>query len=424
VIWTGERNRQQGRLVASMYRAAAGVPCERSAVIAGGLPGADKDAALDRSSVDRSRYLTVSIDAVLDQMAGAGLIPESDGLSPLMQAGQVHAEAQHVAKRVLLRALTDGRNLILDMSLASWRAAEAWTYALRFADYTLTAVFADIGVDEAVRLAGEAHRRGEEEFRRGHGHGGRVIPAAAIRALASPIATAAGNRIRWAIGARSAGAIGGTVGTGAFPGSAVTAMLRSYREGLLSLDDLSLEFRARRWPRVQDVCPPELEPAREAIDDPEPYVPGSFDDVVLAYDLGWLSDADYDVLAVAADGLPGFLPASPGTGERGAVDRARHPAPMQQVFAGQTPHHAPAYGPVPFNNDLTAQNGSTRFLRIGKDQTATDLTLETDNLTGWPNSRCDLNRGPRPVRDWRCPRPWARVPAPPVARPPRPRSRG
>ena len=75
VIWTGERGRQQARLVAGMYRAAAGVPCERSAVIAGGLPGADKAAALDRSGVDRSRYLTVSIDAVLDQMAGAGLIP-------------------------------------------------------------------------------------------------------------------------------------------------------------------------------------------------------------------------------------------------------------------------------------------------------------------------------------------------------------
>ena len=305
VIWTGERNRQQGLLVAGMYRAAAGVPCERSAVIVGGLPGADKDAALDRSGVDRSRYLTVSVGAVLDRMAGAGLIPESDGLSPLMRAAPVHAEAQHLAKRVLLRALVDGRNLILDVSLASWRAAEAWTYALRFADYTLTAVFADIGVDEAVRRAGEAHRREEEEFRRGHGQGGRVIPAAAIRALASPVATAAGNRIRWAIGARSAGAIGGTVGTGAFPGGAVIAMLRSYREGRLSLDDLSLEFRARRWPRVPDVCPPELELAREAIDDPEPYVPGSFDDVVLAYDLGWLTGADYDILAIAADGLPG-----------------------------------------------------------------------------------------------------------------------
>lgn len=305
MIWTGERNRQQGRLVAEMYQAAAAVPCQRSAAIAGGLPGADKAAALNRSGVDRSRYLTVSIDAVLDRMAAAGLIPAADGLSPLERAGLVHAEAQHVAKRVGLRALMDGRNLILDMSLASWRAAEAWTYALRFADYAVTAVFADIAVDEAVRRSGEARRRGEEAFRRGYGHGGRHIPAAAIRALASPVAAATGNRIRWAVGARSAGAIGGTVGTGTFPGSAVTAMLVSYRDGRLTLDDLSLEFRARRWPQVPDVCPPELEQARAAIDDPEPYVPGSFDDVVLAYDLGWLSDADYNLLATAANGLPG-----------------------------------------------------------------------------------------------------------------------
>jgi hypothetical protein len=302
VIWTGERQRQQGQLVAEMYRAAAGVPCERSAAIAGGLPGADKAAALDRSGVDRSRHLTVSIDVVLDRMADAGLIPASDGLSPLKRAAPVHAEAQHLAKRLGLRALMDGRNLVLDISLASWSAAEAWTYALRFADYAMTAVFADIGVDEAVRRSDEAYRRGEDEFRRGRGHGGRLIPAAAIRALASPVAAAAGNRIRWAVGARSAGAIGGTVGTGTFPGSTVTAMLASYRDGTLSLDDLSLEFRARRWPRVPDVCPPELERARAAIDDPEPYVAGSFDDVVLAYDLGWLSGADYDILAAAAHG--------------------------------------------------------------------------------------------------------------------------
>jgi hypothetical protein len=300
VIWTGERNRQQGRLVAEMYQAAADVPRERSAVIAGGLPGADKIRALEESGVDRSRYLTVSIDAVLVRMAAAGLIQEADGLSPLERSGPVHAEAQYLAKRVLLRALMDGRNLILDISLASWRAAESWTYALRFADYAVNAVFADIGIDEAVRRSDEAFRRGEEEFRRGRGYGGRRIPAEAILALASPAAAAPRNRIRWAVGARSAGAIGGTVGTGTFPGSAVTAMLVSYRDGRLTLDDLSLEFRVRRWPQVPDVCPPELDQARAAIDDPEPYVPGSFDDVVLAYDLGWLSDADYEVLALAA----------------------------------------------------------------------------------------------------------------------------
>jgi len=312
VIWTTERNRQQGQLVAEIYRDASAVPCERLAIIAGGLPGADKAKALDEAGLDRSRYLTVSIDDVLVRMAARQLIPGGDaaeGLSPLARAGRVHGEAQFLAKRVGLLALTDGRNLILDISLASWRTAEAWTYALRFADYAVNAVFADIEIADAVRRAEEAHRRDEAEFSRGRGYGGRYLRAEAIRALAIPAAAEPRNRIRWALGARSAGAIGGTVG-GAFPGGAVTAMLTAYRDGTYTLDDLSLEFRARRWPRVPDVCPPELEQARAAIDDPEPYVPGSFDDVVLAYDRGWLSDDDYDVLSGAAaadlpEGLPG-----------------------------------------------------------------------------------------------------------------------
>jgi hypothetical protein len=87
--------------------------------------------------VDRSRYLTVSSARSWTRWPGPGSSPGTDGRSPLTRAGEVHAEAQHLAKRVLLRALMDGRNLILDISLASWRAAEAWTYALRFADYTL-----------------------------------------------------------------------------------------------------------------------------------------------------------------------------------------------------------------------------------------------------------------------------------------------
>lgn len=65
------------------------------------------------------------------------------------------------------------------------------------------------------------------------------------------------------------------------------------------------------WNVILDVtpaCPPGLEPARAAIDDLEPYVPGSFDDVVLAYDLGRLSDKEYEFLAEsAACSVPGRL---------------------------------------------------------------------------------------------------------------------
>ena len=77
-------------------------------------------------------------------------------------------------------------------------------------------------------------------------------------------------------------------------------MIDAYRRGQLSLDGLGLEFRARRWPSVPPVCPRGLEAAAAAMDDPEPYVPGSFDDVVMAYDLGKLTDPEYEFLAEAA----------------------------------------------------------------------------------------------------------------------------
>jgi hypothetical protein len=78
-------------------------------------------------------------------------------------------------------------------------------------------------------------------------------------------------------------------------------MIDAYRRGQLSLEGLGLEFRVRRWPSVPSVCPPALEPAAAALDDPEPYVPGSFDDVVMAYDLGKLTDPEYEFLAEAAN---------------------------------------------------------------------------------------------------------------------------
>src|ERR1017187_1485321 len=77
VIWTGERNRQQGRLVAEMHEAAAAaaVPAERVAVIAGGLPGSDKAAALAEAGIDPSRSLTVRIADNLRRMAARQLLP-------------------------------------------------------------------------------------------------------------------------------------------------------------------------------------------------------------------------------------------------------------------------------------------------------------------------------------------------------------
>jgi hypothetical protein len=48
-----------------------------------------------------------------------GMIPAMSGLSPLKAADLAHAEAQFLVMRAALRAITDGRNLLLDISMAS-----------------------------------------------------------------------------------------------------------------------------------------------------------------------------------------------------------------------------------------------------------------------------------------------------------------
>jgi hypothetical protein len=291
VIWSADRSRRQGHIVDGLYRQAAGVPGERRAVLAGGLRGADKAAALDKAGVDPARYLVISVDAMLSELARRSLIPVVAGLAPLEGAELVHAEAQHVAKRLAARAIAAGTNVLLDVTAASWPSVRSWLHVADLAAYTLDVVIAEVSEAEAIRRAGAEHDRGQEAYRRGRGDGGRPAAPEAIRAAAALAAET--GRQPWArhiahLNRRR---------PPAFPGGEVTDLMAAYRGGLLTLDGLARRLRDRPWPAVPPACPPGAAAAGPAIDDLEPWQPGSFDEVVLARDLGVLSDADYAALA-------------------------------------------------------------------------------------------------------------------------------
>jgi hypothetical protein len=80
----------------------------------------------------------------------------------------------------------------------------------------------------------------------------------------------------------------------------VTDLLVALRAGAISLDEVAQRFREREWP---DAAAPDtrtyLELATAAQQDPEPDVPGSFDDVLAAYDRGEISREQYRTLAHA-----------------------------------------------------------------------------------------------------------------------------
>jgi hypothetical protein len=82
--------------------------------------------------------------------------------------------------------------------------------------------------------------------------------------------------------------------------SEVTDLIKALRDGTLTLEQVAERFRSRAWPRPTSPRPTTyLELAAAAEQDPEPYAPNSFDDVVAAYDRGMIDDQEYAVLSEA-----------------------------------------------------------------------------------------------------------------------------
>lgn len=82
--------------------------------------------------------------------------------------------------------------------------------------------------------------------------------------------------------------------------SDVDNLIEALRNGSMTLDEVAQRFRERSWPRRQTPPPASyLELAAAAQEDPEPYVPGSFDDVAAAHQDGRISDDEYEVLSEA-----------------------------------------------------------------------------------------------------------------------------
>jgi predicted ABC-type ATPase len=185
--WSPERQDAHDAIVNDLYNAAAEVPCDREAIMAGGLGGAGKTTVLDRyADVDRSKYLTINPDNIKEEMAKRGLIPELDGLSPMEASDLVHEESSAIARMLGRRAMADGKNVIWDITMSSPDSALSRLDVLDAKGYSTRGIFVDITIDEAVTRADARHRAGHERYRAGIGYGGRYVPPEVIRAQTDP----------------------------------------------------------------------------------------------------------------------------------------------------------------------------------------------------------------------------------------------
>jgi predicted kinase len=185
--WTTERQLLHRDLINDLYEHADHVPCERKAVMAGGLGGAGKSTVLEKhAGIDRSQYMTINPDDIKEEMAKRGLIPDVEGLSPMEASDLVHEESSYIAKRLARRAMDDGKNYIWDITMSSKDSAGTRLDDLDEAGYATTGIFVEIPIEESVRRADERHQRGSEAYLNGSGMGGRYVPPEVIRAQADP----------------------------------------------------------------------------------------------------------------------------------------------------------------------------------------------------------------------------------------------
>jgi hypothetical protein len=83
-------------------------------------------------------------------------------------------------------------------------------------------------------------------------------------------------------------------------GDEIADLLRALQDGAIDLEEVAARFRSRRWRHTRAAQAGSfLEMATAAQADPEPYVPGSFEQVVVAYRRGELTRSQYRILADA-----------------------------------------------------------------------------------------------------------------------------
>jgi predicted kinase len=187
-IWSADRVARQDEIVRKLYAAAADVPCEGKAIIAGGLGGSGKTTVLaEHAGVDLAEYFTINPDQCKEELVLHEMLPQVAGLSPMETSSLGHEESSYLARRLALLAYSDGRNVIWDITMSRPDSAATRIKELRDAGYErVEGIFVDIPIETSVARSEARHRHGHDLYLAGEGLGGRYVPAELIRSQADP----------------------------------------------------------------------------------------------------------------------------------------------------------------------------------------------------------------------------------------------
>lgn len=173
-------------------------PKDHKALITGGLGGSGKSTTLEKlkdlKAIDSlGDWITINPDDMKEEMVARGIFPTIEGVSTAEMANIMHGVSAELAHLLGERALSEGHNVIFDVTMGGGvakqpdgsvgsRANEIVSDLQRSGYADIHGLFMDISVQNSIDNAMARHERGLVDLRAGRStEGGRYVPEKIIR---------------------------------------------------------------------------------------------------------------------------------------------------------------------------------------------------------------------------------------------------
>lgn len=165
VVYDAERDKQHQKIISEMRSKIDHIPCERKAIIAGGLGGSGKSSALhDSPDINSNEYYRIDPDEFKEELAKRGMIPKVPGTTPMEVSTIVHEESSYLSKRLEASLRNEGRNIIIDSTLASAKTSNAKVDNLRNDGYSVDGLFVDVTTETSKQRSNNRYVSGLQEY--------------------------------------------------------------------------------------------------------------------------------------------------------------------------------------------------------------------------------------------------------------------
>lgn len=200
-IYSEARSKIHDQIIADYMDSIKDVPRDHKGIIMAGLGGAGKSSSLAKNAQspdsvagrmgikfasydadgngvgDPINFAVLNPDNLKEQFARLKMIPKVDHLSPMESSTFAHEETSWLSKTIAAKVVAKGYNAIWDITMEGQKAGTKKGDEMKDKGYSLSCVLVDVPVQQSLDSAAFRHRKGQDNWNKGQGQGGRYVPS-------------------------------------------------------------------------------------------------------------------------------------------------------------------------------------------------------------------------------------------------------